>query len=209
MIKKCATCGKKIKVFPTDIASNRGKYCSRKCYYEAIKAKKETFKCDNCGKEIYRPVWRMKTEHNFCSSKCFGEYRKRFSEKFPNYKGINKSVELDKDVLKDLYVSKKKTIKQIADKFHCSYGVIHRYIKAMNIPMRNRGDYSAKSSHSYWQRFLNKKYHHTCQICGWNKTVCDIHHKVAPIKGGKNTEENLILVCPNCHRLIHKNILKI
>jgi hypothetical protein len=212
MIKKCAICGKKMKVFPSNIASGRGKYCSHKCYLKGIKAKKNILKCDNCGKEISRPKWYGKSEglkHTFCSYKCFGEYRKRFPEEFPNYKGINKSIEIDDERLRDLYVSQKKTIRQIADIFNCGYGVIHRTLKEINVPMRNRGDYSTKNSHTYWQRFLNKKYNHTCQICGWNKTVCDIHHKVPLVKGGKNTEENLILVCPNCHRLIHKKILKI
>ena len=209
MIKKCANCGREFKVYNCDIVTKRGKYCSRKCYYKAIKAKTVVAECDNCGKKVYRSIWRMKMKHIFCSRRCFGEYRKKFPKKFPNYVGINKSIELDINVLKDLYVSKKKTMKQIADKFNCGYGVILRYFKTMDIPMRNRGDYCRRSSHSYWQKFLNRKYNHTCQICGWSKTVCDIHHKKAPINGGKNDEKNLILVCPNCHRLIHKNILKI
>ena len=47
-----------------------------------------------------------------------------------------------------------------------------------------------------------------CSNCGWDKTVCDVHH----IHGRKidrpNSFDNLSYLCPNCHRLAHKNILK-
>lgn len=47
-----------------------------------------------------------------------------------------------------------------------------------------------------------------CSNCGWDKTTCDIHH----INGRKiedfNNHENLSLLCPNCHRLVHEGKLK-
>lgn len=43
----------------------------------------------------------------------------------------------------------------------------------------------------------------TCAICGWNEARCDIHHIVPKSKGGTNDMDNLICVCPNCHRLCH------
>lgn len=42
-----------------------------------------------------------------------------------------------------------------------------------------------------------------CSICGWNESTCDIHHIVPKSKGGTNENSNLIVVCPNCHRIIH------
>lgn len=44
-----------------------------------------------------------------------------------------------------------------------------------------------------------------CAICGWNESTCDIHHIIERSKGGTNNLENLIVVCPNCHRVIHSN----
>lgn len=50
-------------------------------------------------------------------------------------------------------------------------------------------------------RRLNLK----CSQCGWNEDVCDIHH----INGKKihdpHNHKNLCILCPNCHRLAHKN----
>ena len=42
-----------------------------------------------------------------------------------------------------------------------------------------------------------------CSICGWNESTCDIHHIIQRKDGGSNNMDNLILVCPNCHRIIH------
>jgi hypothetical protein len=46
-----------------------------------------------------------------------------------------------------------------------------------------------------------------CEICNWNKTTRDLHHILEISKGGKNELENLICVCPNCHRMIHNNLI--
>lgn len=45
----------------------------------------------------------------------------------------------------------------------------------------------------------NKK----CSLCGWNESTCDIHHIIEKKDGGSDDMENLICVCPNCHRIIH------
>lgn len=42
-----------------------------------------------------------------------------------------------------------------------------------------------------------------CSICGWNESTCDIHHIIQKKDGGNDNIENLIVVCPNCHRIIH------
>jgi len=74
-------------------------------------------------------------------------------------------------------------------------------------------------------RFINKsgktpkyRYHlnHTidklvgtdeCFNCGWNKSICDVHHIISRKNDGTDDYENLIVVCPNCHRLIEKGLL--
>lgn len=56
------------------------------------------------------------------------------------------------------------------------------------------------------RRYLFNKYHNSCQLCGWNQVnqftglvPLQIHH----IDGDcmNNSEENLQLLCPNCHSL--------
>lgn len=59
---------------------------------------------------------------------------------------------------------------------------------------------------SHVRRYLFEKYHSKCQICGWSqinpvigKIPLQIHH----IDGDclNNKENNLQLLCPNCHSL--------
>lgn len=42
-----------------------------------------------------------------------------------------------------------------------------------------------------------------CSICSWIGP-CDIHRKIPGFLGGKYTFENIMVVCPNCHRLEHR-----
>lgn len=44
-----------------------------------------------------------------------------------------------------------------------------------------------------------------CAICGWNESTCDIHHIIQRKDGGSDKNDNLIIVCPNHHRIIHTN----
>ena len=58
-----------------------------------------------------------------------------------------------------------------------------------------------------------------CAICGWGLSTdisvkkyrhsggCQFHHIIPIAQGGTNDEENLILLCPNCHALAHAGIL--
>lgn len=47
-----------------------------------------------------------------------------------------------------------------------------------------------------------------CSFCGWDETICDIHH----INGRKiknaDSHENLTYLCPNCHRKCHKGLIE-
>ena len=44
-----------------------------------------------------------------------------------------------------------------------------------------------------------------CSICAWDEARCDIHHILPKKNGGTNSLDNLIVVCPNCHRKAHEN----
>ena len=46
-----------------------------------------------------------------------------------------------------------------------------------------------------------------CSCCGWDKGSCDIHHILPRSKGGGDSNDNLTLLCPNCHRLAHEGKL--
>jgi len=58
-------------------------------------------------------------------------------------------------------------------------------------------------------------FHFQCCVCGWNipqdfedvdyqpQHGCEFHHIVPVSKGGENTLDNIVLLCPNCHKMAH------
>ena len=66
-----------------------------------------------------------------------------------------------------------------------------------------RGDYQISM---YIKTYLFKKYNNKCARCGWGKINTYTNHiplEIEHIDGNyrNNNEENLILLCPNCHSL--------
>lgn len=59
---------------------------------------------------------------------------------------------------------------------------------------------------NYIRKYIHEKYNHQCALCGWNEInnfTNKIPLEVEHIDGNhmNNKEENLILLCPNCHSL--------
>ncbi len=52
------------------------------------------------------------------------------------------------------------------------------------------------------RELLEKRYGSRCQLCKW-EGPCDLHRKIPGSKGGKYVLENVMFICPNCHRLEH------
>lgn len=48
-----------------------------------------------------------------------------------------------------------------------------------------------------------------CSICGWDECSCDIHHIIELSKGGLDSLDNLISLCPNCHRKAHNGLFEL
>jgi len=46
-----------------------------------------------------------------------------------------------------------------------------------------------------------------CYFCKWNASSCDFHHIKPVHKGGLDTQDNLVKICPNCHRLMHRVVI--
>jgi len=50
---------------------------------------------------------------------------------------------------------------------------------------------------------------HCCRICRqWTRTAHH-HHIVYRSRGGKDSVDNLIRICPDCHRAIHAGIIEV
>lgn len=58
----------------------------------------------------------------------------------------------------------------------------------------------------YSIKLAKEKYGQSCELCSYSLTI-DVHHILEKKKGGTDEIENLCVLCPNCHSLIHRNIL--
>lgn len=160
-------------------------------------------KCEYCNKE-----------HNgfygsgrFCSKKC----AKGFSTK-ANRSSINKKVS---KTLKEKfnfepplfdYVCEKcgKNFKQIkirsGRKIHCD----NCKRKVIHYKDINKLDSILQLAKNTVFKIL-KRANIKCQRCGWNEGTLDIHHINGKKEKDKNRLENLVILCPNCHRLCHNH----
>ena len=95
---------------------------------------------------------------------------------------------------------------------YCSNNCQHNYqykafIKAWKLDEVEGGiGINAKNISGHVKRYLARKYLKGCALCGWdviNQTTGRIPLEIDHIDGNSenNKEENLRLLCPNCHSL--------
>jgi hypothetical protein len=72
---------------------------------------------------------------------------------------------------------------------------------------RNHKIYTVYKNKKAWATAVKLEKGDKCSVCGWDKASCDVHHVVSKSDGGCNTIDNGVVVCPNCHREMHKGSL--
>lgn len=100
--RTCETCGKVFSLRPCEAAEDTGRFCSRKCYWEWMKANttgennanyqgRTTVVCKQCAKEMSVAPSRTHGPKRtvFCSHKCKGEWQAAniIGEVHPNWLG--------------------------------------------------------------------------------------------------------------------------
>ena len=180
-------------------------------YYKEKREKEKNATCLFCGKELKRG------QKKFCSSSCAAKF---------NNKGRKHSIESKKKVSESLHRfytnqegemdSKNKFICKTCGKefesyqrnrlFCCGECRTKYYNKVKFEEWQNGKEYKTEKLPDFIRRYLFEKHNNKCQICGWgtenpntHKIPLQVHH----IDGDctNNKEENLQLLCPNCHSL--------
>ena len=145
-------------------------------------------KCSICGKPIYKRPSEITANKSgvFCSQECYGiSCRKEIP-----------CVICEKPILASL--NKKTCSKECLNQFNQDTNRKHSLGKRKII---KHAGYSSRSFRKY---FLEKK-GGKCSLCDYSiKEILNIHHIIERKNGGSDEEENLILLCPNCHAEIHK-----
>lgn len=138
-------------------------------------------KCDNCCKEFYRQqcFTKNKAKH-FCSNKC--RHESLTNEKFY----ITVTCDQCGKEFKKYKIYEKNNINHFCSS-KC-YNTFRKVYMHFNDEAR---------------RIAFKNYKHKCECCNWDKVpdILQVHHINENRK--INTLENLIILCPICHRIIH------
>ena len=69
-------------------------------------------------------------------------------------------------------------------------------------PKRKRKRLKPEAYQALWQEILRRD-GWRCQTCGRRKDL-EIHHIEARSRLGDDSEQNLMTLCANCHRSIHR-----
>ena len=87
------------------------------------------------------------------------------------------------------------TVKVIHAKGYCRY-CYNKIFRTEYSRLASRKQYSGITRETFDK--LQKK----CLICGFDKII-DVHHLIPKSKGGSNSVDNLIVLCPNHHKMVH------
>lgn len=63
-----------------------------------------------------------------------------------------------------------------------------------------------KSGNTHDRKLEKTLKDYPCEICNWNEAPRDVHHIIPVSKNGKTHIDNLIVLCPNHHRMVHYNL---
>ncbi len=149
--------------------------------------------CKECQNEF--EINRNNRRNIFCSYKCAAIYNNK-NRKPPS----EKTRKLQSESLKKYYQEHPETIRRGENQS-----------KLVGNATKGTTGKKPKTIMELSKRTITKllkRLNIGCSRCGWNESTCDIHH----INGKKipdyDNHDNLTIVCPNCHRLIHTHKIK-
>lgn len=195
---QCIECGHEFDMMKSDIGR------AQECKHRGLLSKEEIDKwyannkkqCLHCGQDISLDCLSFNeyNERKFCNKSCSASY----------YNAINKIKEKQKyfciNCGKELKRKGKYCSTKCQQDFHYK-----EYIEKWKNGYENgiNGKYGISL---YIKRYLREKYNNKCAECGWHKInqytkniPLEVHHLDGDYTN--NNEENLILLCPNCHSL--------
>lgn len=149
---------------------------------EALKLTKT---CQSCTKDfqVYKSSVSKAHPAKYCSKSCVNEAKKKRNTKVK--------------VCGDLF-DQGLTIKEIALKTSFPMGTVAACL--------NRHQYRRGPGQSWTTAKIKFKKNKCCEICGFTRAL-DTAHIIPAAKGGSYEEYNLLVLCPNHHRLFDQNKL--
>lgn len=162
----------------------------------------QVVKCLNCGCDV------IGGDRKFCNNSCAAIYnnQKRDKKVFEKIKISLKTPKI-KTIKYCIFCGKE--LKGKNSKY-CDNKCNGRYNENINIEKWKKGEIDGVGIDGkirvFLRKYLFKKYDNKCAKCGWgevNEYTGKVPLEVEHINGNSenNKEENLTLLCPNCHSL--------
>lgn len=194
--KKCDYCNTIFEAVLSEVKRGNAKYCSKQCSFDSRIKTLYKIKCEECDKHFES----SRKESKFCSHSCSAT--------------INNSLMVSKIKLfkcKNCNVETK--VRKNGGGVFCSHICHRKYEYDYNIKLWKDGKLKGykgktKAISNWLRKYMLEKTNNTCQKCGWNnrhpiddKPLVEINH----IDGNaeNNCEDNLEVLCPNCHSMTH------
>jgi hypothetical protein len=189
VLRVCDYCGKDCWVYKINVDRGMGRYCSAACSKKANRTIKVIEACENCGAEMIVPVT-GKRRTKYCSRKCYDARRS------------DAKVKVECETCgKDFDLGRSARRRRRFCSRTCS-GKAHSGTKANSF---KHGGRTVKARKDRMKRLAING----CAFCSWNEAPCDVHHIVAIKDGGSDSFSNLIVLCPNHHRLADRGSITV
>ena len=65
------------------------------------------------------------------------------------------------------------------------------------------------TSHNTFRVMVRRYFIPGCALCGWDEANCDVCHIIARKHGGSDDVSNVILLCPNHHRVFDRGLIPV
>lgn len=206
----CATCGQQFNQYPSTFSRRKGteRYCSRKCAAQRQQKAMADLVCPMCGKVFYRKPSERKSGKNYCSRTCSNQAQSKILQELPpesrKFPGIEKTCE---GCGKTYYTEPHRAAKSKYCSRPCAltsrFGPKEKKVDVSGNKNPNfRGTSNRTTARDNALRYLGR----ACMICGWD-TIVDVHHIIPRRHGGTNDIDNLIVLCPNHHKMADKHML--
>lgn len=203
MLRVCKNCNR-----PYDLVnSGRGVFCSRDCYNQYRKTSPVEYRrvqyieliCEHCGRPFQRRKQEVRSTKNYCSKRCSG------LSTTPPHKRAERKPAIDKVCE---YCGKTYKVKpsRLNPRF-CSKPCDWAYRSAHMIGNGNPNHRHGKSQMSAIA-IAKRNYPMRCAVCGFD-VIVDVHHILPKSEGGVNDPNNLIVLCPNHHRMAQRGMITV
>jgi hypothetical protein len=199
----CTKCGEEFLKDTRAIKRSKNHYCSKECLYETEQVK---LTCSQCGKLFQKRKSKVNPRgFNFCCRKCKDAAQNINTSNcvgvIPKHYGKANKLKNCICCQKEL---KKTQAKYCSVKCQKDYKY-NEYIKQWKLGLVS-GNASGEKINIYVRRYMFEKHNSSCQKCGWHEQnpYNKIIHLQVEHKDGhweNSCEENLELLCPNCHSL--------